>query len=160
MPHLLRARLDTMRHAGLLPLLLVLLVPLASAHAVLQTAEPAPNGHVEEGLTRITFRFTEDVEREYTGADVVDLSGESWAAGPAEFDPDERNVIHLPTRPLASGLYSASWRALSVDTHTTRGAFVFAVGNATLRPGEYEPLVDESDPGGIARDGLDRKSVV
>lgn len=124
-----------------LVLLLALLAPSAAAHAVLASADPPVNGRAEEGIQVITFRFTEDVEREYTTADLVDLQGVSRAAGPVEFDPDERNVIRLPVEPLESGIYSASWRALSVDTHTTRGSFVFAVGNATLRPGQYLSLI-------------------
>jgi copper transport protein len=146
-----------MRSSGPLALLLfTLLVPAAGAHATLASAEPPPNGHADEGLDVIVFRFTEDVERDYTSADLIDPQGESWAAGPVAFDPDARNVIRLPVRALPSGIYSASWRALSVDTHTTRGAFVFAIGDATLYPGQYEPLVDEMPAAEIARDGFAR----
>lgn len=140
-------------------LVLTLLLPAASAHAVLASADPAPNGHADEGVTRVTFRFSEDVEREHTSADVVDLQGESMASGPAVFDETDRHVIHLPVRPLASGVYAASWKALSADTHTTRGSFVFAIGNASLRPGQY--AAEASDPGdhdlaSVSRDGFAR----
>lgn len=150
-----RAPIVRMLSAGLLPLLLLLVAGTASAHAVLQSAEPAPNGRAPEGVDVVVFRFTEDVEREFTGADVIDSSGASWAAGPVEFDDEAHNVLRLPVKPLPSGVYSASWKALSVDTHTTRGAFVFAVGNATLRGG-YEPIVDQPEPGSVMRDGFAR----
>lgn len=150
-----RARSSTMRAAGIL-LLFTLLLPTAGAHAVLLTATPPPNGHIDVGARVVEFVFTEDVEREYTSADVVDLSLESVAAGPVAFDATHHNVLRLPVTPLADGIYSASWKALSVDTHTTRGSFVFAVGNATLRPGQYEAVVDEHPAGEIARDGFAR----
>lgn len=157
MPPSPRARQTTMRHAGFSLLLLLLLAPAASAHAVLGSADPAPNSHVDAGVvTSVTIRFTEGVEREYTDADVIDTQGVSQKTGPIAFDPVEDNVIHVPVRTLESGLYSASWKALSVDTHTTRGTFVFAVGNATLRPGEYEPTLDVSSQGEVARDGFAR----
>lgn len=146
----------TMLRAGPLLLLLALASPLASAHAVLQTAEPPPNGHVDEGITRVTVRFTESVERQYTDADVVDPQGVSWKEGAIEFDAAEGNVIHVTVRPLPSNLYSVSWKALSVDTHTTRGTFVFAVGSATLRPGEYAPVVDVASNEEVLRDGFAR----
>lgn len=151
----LRAPILTMRTAGIL-LLVLLIVPLASAHAVLQSADPPPNGHADEGVAIIEIRFTEDIERDFTGADLVDLNGTSWAAGPVEFDPDRHNVIRLPVRPLESGIYSATWRALSADTHTTRGSFVFAIGDASLRPGQYAPVVDTHASGDVARDGFAR----
>lgn len=140
-------------------LAVALLAPVASAHASLQTADPPPNGHADSGVTIVTFVFSEDVEREYTSADVVDLQGESMASGPVEFDAEEPNVIHIPVRPLPSGIYAANWRALSVDTHTTRGSFVFAVGNASLRPGQYpaEPSDPaEHDTARVLRDGFAR----
>ena len=132
-------------------LLLLLFLPTASAHAVLQAAEPSPNGHAEEGVAILELRFTEAVEREHTSADVLDVNGESWAAGPIAFD-DARDVVRLPVKPLPDGLYSASWKALSADAHTTRGSYVFAVGNATVEAGEYPPIVDLPEPGAVARE--------
>ncbi|HVM45717.1 MAG TPA: CopD family protein [Candidatus Thermoplasmatota archaeon] len=145
-----------MRHAGVLLLLLTLLAPVASAHAVLKASEPSPNGRASAGLAVVVIEFTEDVERQYTDADVLDVQGESWKAGPIEFDASRRNVIRVPVRPLEDGIYSASWKALSADTHTTRGTFVFAIGTATLRPGQYEPIVDVTPPEEVARDGFAR----
>lgn len=143
---------------GLLALLVALSAPLASGHAVLQSATPAPNGHADEGVAVIELRFTENVEREYTGADVIDVQGESRAAGPVEFDADARNVIRLPVGPLESGIYSVSWQTLSVDTHTARGSFLFSVGNATLRYTPAPPAHDHSEhtAGSVLRDGAAR----
>src|ERR1051325_5608102 len=122
-----------MRIASLALVLLVLALPSASAHAVLQSADPPVNGHAAAGVAFIEIRFTEDVEHRYTDANVIDLKGDSWKAGPVQFDPDAKNVVRLPVRPLSDGIYSVSWQTLSVDTHTARGSYLFSVGNATLQ---------------------------
>lgn len=136
-------------------LLLVLALPAAAAHATLQSAQPAPNGQAEAGLAVLVVRFTEDVEAQFTSADVVDPAGESWAAGPVELDPSARNVVRLPLRPLENGVYSASWRALSADSHTTRGTFLFAVGDATLEDAA-PPFAQDPMREGVAREGFAR----
>ena len=149
------------RAPRLLPLILLLALlagPLASAHATLQSAVPPPNGRGELGQTSVELRFTEEVLEDYTDAKVVDFDGESVNAGPWTYG-GARNVLVLPVQPLADGIYSASWQALSVDSHTTRGSFLFSVGNATLQG------VSREDAGGgspetpwdaIAREGVAR----
>lgn len=136
--------------------LLVLLAPLAGAHATLQSAEPPANGHADVGLTSVLIRFTEAVEPEYTSADISDQNGTSWAAGAVEHVGG--NAVRLPTRPLEDGIYSVSWRALSIDTHTTRGAFLLAIGNATLTnvPPPAPHDAQEHTTERIVRDGLTR----
>jgi len=131
---------------ALIVLLATLTIPLAAAHAALQAADPPPNGHAPAGLTLVNITFTEDVERDYSSADIVDIiNGESWAEGPIGFDDARHNVMHLSTRPLTNGIYSVSWRTLSVDTHTTRGTFVFSVGTAELKYPEATAGHDHSE---------------
>jgi methionine-rich copper-binding protein CopC len=36
--------------------------------------------------------------------------------------------MRVPLRGIRPGTYRVSWRVLSVDTHTTEGAFTFRVG--------------------------------
>jgi len=124
------------RRRLLLPLLLLAaltLSPVAEAHAVLQSASPAPNGRGDLGTNVVEIRFTENVERRYTDAEVHSLAREAMKAGPIQFDDAAANVIRVPVKPLTDGIYVVEWRTLSVDTHTAKGSFVFSVGNATLR---------------------------
>jgi methionine-rich copper-binding protein CopC len=37
-------------------------------------------------------------------------------------------VMRIGLKPLPPGTYKVHWRVLSVDTHTTEGAFSFHVG--------------------------------
>ena len=142
---------------ALLALAAVLAAPLAAGHAVLQSADPAPNGRAPAGATVVEIRFTEGIEREYTDADVVDVNGESWKAGAWEHG-DKGNVLRLPVRPLPDGIYSVSWQTLSVDSHTARGSYVFTAGNATLKfvapPAAHDHNVHTRED--ILRDGFAR----
>lgn len=140
-----------------LVLLALLATPLSAAHAVLQTATPPPNGRAEIGTTLVEFVFTEEVERDYTGAEVFDFNGDPVSAGPWTYGSD-RNVLRLPVQPLQDGIYSARWQALSVDSHTTRGGFLFSVGNATLKSVGTTEAHDHSEhsQADVNRDGVAR----
>lgn len=137
-----------MTRAWLLPLSVLCafaLVPLASAHAELRSAEPAPNGHVDPGVTQITLTFSEAVDHSYTGVDITDLNGTSVTDGPTTFDATRANAIHRSVLPLRDGIYTVAWKALSADSHTVRGGYLFTVGNATLK---YAAPVSASDNAG------------
>lgn len=143
-----RLRFPRVRIALPLALVLVAIAGSAEAHAERSSSKPPANGHVDVGLTYVEITFTEPVSREYTSLDVIDLQGVSYANGVIQFDPANDAVIRLPVTPLPDGVYSANWRALSADTHTTRGTVLFAVGNATLK---YAPPPQASD---VAPDAL------
>lgn len=129
------ARPHLLPRAALLLALLGLIAGTASAHAVLRTANPAPDVTVDVGVSQIEVTFTEDVLREYTSVDVLDMQGKSQAAGEVEFDESAKTIIRRPLTPLTDGLYVVNWQTLSSDTHNVKGSYLFAVGNATLRTG-------------------------
>lgn len=136
-------------------LLLTLAAPLASAHAVFGSSDPAPDSQVDVGLDRITVTVTEDAILEFSGLTITDLRATDWANGPTEHGSAD-NVLTLKTRPLQDGIYVVEWKVLSADTHTTRGQFLFAVGNATLttRAGASTDVTEP--PGGGPRDAAGR----
>src|SRR5438094_10652562 len=85
----------------------LVVAPLASAHADLQSADPPVNGHAPTGITMVTLTFTEDVVRDqYTDADVKDLHQQSVKTGAILFDDAHRNVVRVPVKPLADGVYT------------------------------------------------------
>lgn len=122
----------------------LILAPSAQAHAALRSADPPVNGHADVGVAIVEVRFTEAVERQYTSLDIVNLHGESVAAGSVEFDAASTNVIRLPVTPLKDGIYTVNWRALSADGHTVRGGYLFSVGNATIKYAPPAQAADES----------------
>lgn len=121
--------------AGLGPALAILAVLLVAtpvgAHAFLDASAPPPNGHLPAGATVIALRFAETVDVPYTD---VSVAAENDTRVPVTLDrpplrPDE---VRVRTDPLADGVYTLHWRALSVDGHPEAGRIRFAVGDATV----------------------------
>lgn len=145
---------------GLLALVALLaLAPAASAHANLASAEPVPNSRAPVGLAEVSLRFTETIDPRASSVTVMEsASGETYNDGPQRFTSEYD--VRVEVRPLPDGVFSVSWIALSTaDGHTTRGAFVFAVGNASLGVAPPPPVAyDESDYDAttIAREGFAR----
>lgn len=139
----------------LLLVLLLLAAPTAGAHAVFGSSKPAPDSQVEVGLTRIEVTLTEDVILEFSGLEVTDLQGADWVAGPTA-QGSGANILTVETRPLADGVYVIAWKGLSADTHTTRGQFLIAAGNATLTQRSGSQTDTTEAPGGGTRDALGR----
>jgi copper resistance protein C len=106
-----------------------LALPLAAeAHAFLDHASPAVGSSVPIAPRVVTMWFTQQLEPAFTTAVVTDKSGNNVGTGAAQVDPQDRTELQVPLKPLPPGTYTVSWRALSVDTHTTQGHFTFQVG--------------------------------
>jgi methionine-rich copper-binding protein CopC len=73
----------------------------------------------------VTLWFTQDLEPAFSTVMVTDGSGKRVDAGSPYISG---NIMRVQLRPLGAGSYKVTWHALSVDTHTTEGAFTFGVG--------------------------------
>jgi copper resistance protein C len=102
----------------------VLCCTAALAHAFLDEATPRVGSVVQAAPREITLRFTQEIEPAFSGATVTDASGERVDRDKPDI---EGNVMHVPLRPIGVGPYRVTWRVLSVDTHTSEGAFSFTV---------------------------------
>jgi copper resistance protein C len=105
----------------------VFAAPPVEAHAFLDHASPAVGSTVPTAPTSVTMWFTQQLEPAFTTAIVTDASGNSVNGGAATVDAKDPTEMRVPLKPLAPGIYSVAWRALSVDTHTTQGHFTFEV---------------------------------
>lgn len=121
-----------LRLAIVIALALVTLAPVAAAHAWLVEADPGPNAQVPTPPDVLVIRFTENVEHEYTRAEVYDQNGTRVDSREVIFDNARRDQIHVPLRNVTDGVYTVRWYSLSVDTHTAQGTYLFAVGSASL----------------------------
>jgi methionine-rich copper-binding protein CopC len=72
--------------------------------------------------------FTQQLEPAFTAATVTDQAGNSVDTGPAQVDAKDPTELRVPLTKLPPGIYTVAWHALSVDTHTTTGHFIFTVG--------------------------------
>jgi methionine-rich copper-binding protein CopC len=100
----------------------------ASAHALLQHAEPRVGARVAASPSQIRLWFSEGVEARFSAIAIEGADGKPIAEGAAVSDPKDREQLVLPlTRPLPAGAYRVRWHVVSVDSHKTQGDFTFTV---------------------------------
>jgi methionine-rich copper-binding protein CopC len=97
----------------------------ASAHAMLDHAEPRVGNKVATAPHEVTLWFTQKLEPAFSTVTVTDSAGQRVDTGKPRVSG---NQISVSLRPGASGTYHVTWHVLSVDTHTTDGNFTFQVG--------------------------------
>jgi copper resistance protein C len=103
---------------------LVLFGGVAGAHAFLDEADPRVGNTVPSPPHEVVLRFTQDLEPAFSTVAITDASGQRVDAGKPSVSG---NVMRVPLRRIGAGSYRVTWRVLSVDTHTTEGAFSFGV---------------------------------
>jgi putative copper export protein/methionine-rich copper-binding protein CopC len=99
--------------------------PAAGAHPRLLTAEPKPSTVAPAPLDRITVRFDEAVQWQYSHIDVEDTKGHS-VRGTAPQQLTGREAV-IPLAPGTSGPLRVTWRLVGIDAHPVIGAYVFGV---------------------------------
>jgi len=98
----------------------------AYAHAQLQKANP-PVGGTVASPSEIRLEFNEGVEPKFSGVTVTGAGGGA-TLGAATVEAGHQNVLIVPiAKSLSPGVYTVKWRAVSVDSHHTQGAFEFTV---------------------------------
>jgi hypothetical protein len=110
---------------GIIPLLLLLATGEASAHAMLDHAEPRVGNKVATAPREVTLWFTQKLEPAFSTITVTDAAGQRVDTGKTRVNGNQMSVA---LRSGGSGTYHVTWHALSVDTHTTDGNFTFQVG--------------------------------
>jgi methionine-rich copper-binding protein CopC len=96
----------------------------AEAHAMLDHASPAVGSTVSTSPGQVTLYFTEQLEPKFSGAEVRKGAGNRVDRGVSV----SGKVMRVSVSSLATGTYTVTWHALSVDTHKTQGSFSFTVG--------------------------------
>jgi len=118
-----------------LALALALFPRAAAAHALLLGSDPSPDTVLVAPPEAISLTFTEAVIPVGQAIRVFSPAGRQVAGPP-------RSVGHLLTAPISSaetGTYVVTWQVLAADTHPSRGAFSFLVGQPSANP--YAPLL-------------------
>jgi copper transport protein len=102
----------------------------AAAHALLLGSDPSPNALLAMPPTDVSLTFTEKVFPAGNGIKVFSPTGRQ-VAGAA------RAVGRVLTATITSaetGTYVVTWQILAEDTHPSRGAFSFVVGQPSSNP--------------------------
>jgi copper resistance protein C len=97
----------------------------AYAHAFLDHAEPRVGNSVTSSPREVSLWFTQNLEAAFSTVEVHDASGARVDQGKPQVNA---GVMRIGLKPLPPGTYKVHWHVLSVDTHTTEGAFSFHVG--------------------------------
>jgi len=110
-------------------LVALLLMPLATdaarAHAFLDHASPLVGSTVPAAPHEVVLTFTQNLEPAFSTVQVTDSGGARVDEGKAQVSG---NTMTIGLKALGPGSYKVHWHALSVDTHSTEGAFTFHVG--------------------------------
>jgi len=111
--------------------LVLALVPRAAwAHAVLFGSDPSPDAVLGAPPASVTLALSETVIPAGKGIKVFSPSGRQ-IAGPGRV---EGHVLTAPISATETGTYVVIWQALAADTHPSRGAFRFVVGQPSANP--------------------------
>ena len=110
---------------GIIPLLLLFATGGASAHAMLDHAEPRVGNRVATAPREVTLWFTQKLEPAFSTLTVTDPAGKRADTGKSRVSGNQMSVS---LRPGGGGTYHVTWHVLSVNSHTTDGSFTFQVG--------------------------------
>ncbi|MER7671816.1 FixH family protein [Kitasatospora sp. NPDC096128] len=101
----------------------------ASAHATLDSTDPAQNSVVATAPPAVTLTFSESVSLSGDSVRVLDPAGKAVDTGnPAHADGKGNTARVGLDSGLANGTYTVAWRAVSEDSHPVGGAFTFSIG--------------------------------
>src|SRR5687767_15880832 len=99
----------------------------ASAHGVLERAEPRGGSTVRSAPAQVRLQFTGAIEAAYSQVQVLDGGGRRVDLGDSRVDADNRALLRVSLPALPPGRYKVAWRVLSVDSHVTAGDFTFRI---------------------------------
>ncbi|HEY0425434.1 MAG TPA: copper resistance CopC family protein [Rhodopila sp.] len=106
-------------------MLLLLVTVEATAHAMLDHAEPRVGNTVATPPREVTLWFTQKLEPAFSSVTVTNAAGQRVDTGKARVSGSQMTVS---LRPAGSGTFRVNWQVLSVDAHRTNGSFTFQVG--------------------------------
>ncbi|TMC47337.1 MAG: hypothetical protein E6J23_00020 [Chloroflexi bacterium] len=121
----------------------VLLSGAAEAHANYVRSNPASDARLVKAPAEIRIEFSEPPDPKGSDIQVLDTNGVRHDKRDVGLSGDP-NGLRVSLNPIPDGGYVVAWTATSaVDGHTTRGNFVFVIGNGPIpRP----PDVAEAAP--------------
>ena len=108
---------------------LVLVLPSlrVSAHAFLDHSDPSVGGKVHSAPATVRIWFTEAIEPAFSSIKVFDTTGKEIDKKDTHLDSGNRSLLEASLPRLGPGTYKVVWRAVSLDTHVTKGDFRFQI---------------------------------
>jgi copper transport protein len=114
-------------------MILPILGGVAVAHANYVKSNPASDARLAKSPAEVRVTFSETPDPAGSDIAILDTTGKRLNTAAVVAATDEANTLRAAIPVLPEGGYLVSWDVLSaVDGHETKGAFVFAIGNAPL----------------------------
>ncbi|MFI6625823.1 copper resistance CopC/CopD family protein [Streptomyces sp. NPDC050528] len=130
---------------SLLVLLLLGTAGTASAHAALESTDPADGSVLKSAPRTVTLTFSESVALLDDSFRVYDPDNRRVKTSSAHHAKDAGDTasVTLPAK-LGTGTFTVAWRVVSADSHPVSGAFTFSIGkpSATTTPVSTAPTED------------------
>lgn len=121
--------------------------PMASAHSVLESSDPANGSTVATGPGSVTLTFNEALQESYDVLNVVGPDGNYWQQGDASVVGAKISVELRSLGP--AGVYRVNYRVTSADGHPVRGQVEFTLSTAgTGTPGPSATASSDDDDDG------------
>ncbi|MGX9886658.1 copper resistance CopC/CopD family protein [Streptomyces sp. NPDC002276] len=121
----------------MLVLLLLGSAGTASAHAALESTDPADGSVLKSAPRSLTLTFSESVALLDDSFRVYDPDNRRVKTSSAHHAKDAGDTasVTLPAK-LGTGTFTVAWRVVSADSHPVSGAFTFSIGkpSATTTP--------------------------
>ena len=123
----------------------------ASAHAVLERSQPSRGDQVPRAPQRVVLRFDEPVEVAFGSVRVYDSHGDRVDSGSTQHPGGSGDAVAVDLRPgLGDGVYTATYRVISADSHPVAGGFTFTVGSGGAAPtSSVADLIDAGRAGPV-----------
>jgi len=104
----------------------------AWAHPFIDATAPARLSSAPVGTASVTVWYSEGVELAFSSLKVYDSGGDQVDNGDTAYHEGDTS-LRVTVPPLGDGVYTVASSVLSrVDGHLVGGAFIFAVGSATI----------------------------
>ncbi len=104
----------------------------ASAHATLESTNPANGTALAGSPGQVVLHFDQQVSVSPTSIEVFNSSAKRVDSGDTKHVPNDSHSVDtaIPAS-LPAGGYVVTWRVVSADSHPINGAFTFFIGAAT-----------------------------
>ena len=112
-----------------LPILLWLGAGTASAHAILESADPADGSTLVSAPPLVRLVYSEPVKPSLAAIGLLDATGHSVPGVVVSADPSDPAALDISLPTLSSSAFRLTWRVIDEqDFHVTTGTVVFGVG--------------------------------
>ncbi len=99
----------------------------AQAHAFLDHAEPKVGSTITGSPTVVKIWFTEEVQSEISGIEVLDSAGREVDKKDVKIDAKDDALMSVSVPKLPPGIYKVEWHAVCRFGHDTNGTFTFEI---------------------------------